>query len=430
MKEYELVLGLEIHMHLKLDSKMFCFCDANIYGKEPNTHVCPVCLGLPGALPIPNKKAIEYTQLLGLALNCSLNKVSKFDRKNYFYPDLPKGYQISQYDLPFCYDGFLELKNKRIRIKRVHLEEDTGKSLHEGRETLLDFNKSGMALVEIVTEPDFHDIHEAVEFSKMIQKIVRTLGVSDCDMEKGQMRIEANISVREKGLSELPNYRVEVKNINSFKFLEKAVNYEFERQSKILEKGETVVQENRGFDDKKGITISQRQKEEESEYRYFPEPDIPPFEFSEEYVDELKGKIPELPNKKIERYINDLGLSESSAEILTETPEISLKFEEVAKVTNAKDASNILVNKLEFREKSVSEIIDYIKKTNSKEFLNETETLKIVEGILEENEKAVEDFKKGNENSVMFLLGACMKKGQGKIDAQKTKALIISILKS
>lgn len=430
MKELELVIGLEIHMHLKLNSKVFCFCSADIYGKEPNTHVCPVCLGLPGALPIPNKKAIEYTQLLGLALNCNLNKVSKFDRKNYFYPDLPKGYQISQYDLPFCYDGFLEVGNKNFRIKRVHLEEDTGKSLHELNKTLLDFNKSGIALVEIVTEPDFHSAKEAVDFSKMIQKIARTLVISDCNMEKGQLRLEANISVREKGLSALPNYRVEVKNINSFRFLEKAIDFEFERQSKILEKGESVIQENRGFDDRKGITISQRQKEEESEYRYFPEPDIPPFEFSDEYIKELKDKIPELPFQKMRRYVLDFGLSEGFAEILTETPEISGKFETIAEKTNAKQTANILVNKPELREKSIDEIIEYINKNNSKELFSESQTLKLIKEVLEENEKAVDDFKKGKESSIMFLLGACMKKSLGRIDAEKTKALIISILKS
>src|SRR3989344_6138652 len=274
MTEYKLVLGLEVHIHLKTETKMFCACDSNIYEAEPNTHVCPVCLGLPGALPVPNFEAIKKTQVLGLALDSILNKESRFDRKHYFYPDLPKGFQISQYKQPLCEGGEIELDSgNKVSLERIHLEEDTAKSFHENGRTLIDFNKSGMPLVEIVTKPVFKTVGESVEFCKKIQDIIRYLEIGDADMEKGQMRLEANISIRTEEMEKkgiLPEYKVEIKNINSFRFMEKAVRAEIQRQKDLWDKGTMPVQANRGYDEDSGVTVSQREKEEAHDYRYFP----------------------------------------------------------------------------------------------------------------------------------------------------------------
>ena len=361
-KKYTPIIGLEVHVELKTKSKMFCSCSADYFGAKPNTHTCPVCLGLPGALPVPNKTAIEWCIMIAQALNCTISTFSKFDRKNYFYPDLPKGYQISQYDLPFGMKGNMTLSNgKTIGITRVHMEEDTGKLTHQTlngeKVSLVDFNRSSVPLVEIVTEPDFNDAAEVKEYLQNLQQIVRYLEVSNADMEKGDMRLEPNISLISSSefvfptpKEKLPNYKVEVKNINSFRFVEKAIAYELKRQEEILEKGETPLQETRGWNETKGVTFSQRVKEEANDYRYFPEPDIPPILFSKEQISSLSEKVPELPAKKRERFVTTYGLTSYDAEIVTRDRNTANFFEEAIKEgadknITPKQIANTIINK-------------------------------------------------------------------------------------
>lgn len=443
-------IGFEVHIELKTKSKMFCSCSADYFGKEPNTRVCPVCLGLPGALPVPNKKAIEWTILLGLALNCKINLKSKFDRKNYFYPDLPKGYQISQYDEPFCYDGNLT----GIRIERVHLEEDTGKLTHgvtdEGNVTLIDFNRSGVPLIEIVTKPDFHDISKVKEYLKELQRIVRYLGISDADMEKGTMRCEPSISLSREA-NKLANYRVEVKNINSFKFAERAIEYEIKRQSEMLDKNINPEQETRGYDENKEITILQRSKENAEDYRYFPEPDIPPFVFEQEFVENIKKQLPELPEEKRMRYMKKYGLNQSETIILTDSREIAEKYEailanmvqyyptltktnkaeeipgKIAKlIVNKKIDINLLVTGQCPVTTMVSTIISMLTPVQSSVSNDEIE--KIIKSALLSNEKAVSDYRAGKVQVLGFLTGVCMKELKGKCDVKKVQEIIKKII--
>lgn len=414
---YELVLGLEVHMHVKTLKKMFCYCDANIYNQEPNTHVCPVCLGLPGAMPIANFEAIQKTQLLGLALGSALCEKSNFDRKHYFYPDLPKGYQISQYKNPLCEGGQLLLDSgKTVDLERIHLEEDTAKSFHSGGSTLIDFNKSGMPLIEIVTKPCFSSVEDAVDFCKKIQDIVRLLQISDADMEKGQLRLEANISVRDLATTAegiLPDYKVEVKNINSFKFMERAVKYEYARQIEVYETGEIPVQENRGWDEKKQKTITQREKEEAHDYRYFPEPDLPPMVFTKAYLDDLKAKLPELPHEKKLRYISTHKLNIASATWLTSGDGLtsSTLFEEVvSQGTEAQRVANLIINKKAFQTMSSDEFIKALEQENSFAEVGTQKLKETIQQVLQENPATVADYKKGKEASLQFLLGQVAKK--------------------
>ncbi|MBI5620039.1 Asp-tRNA(Asn)/Glu-tRNA(Gln) amidotransferase subunit GatB [Candidatus Gottesmanbacteria bacterium] len=456
--KYEPIIGLEVHVELATMSKMFCGCPADHFGKKPNTQTCPVCLGLPGALPVPNKKAVEWTVLLGLALHCSINEVSKFDRKHYFYPDLPKGYQISQYDMPLAKDGKLKLKaqssklkmeEKIVRIRRVHLEEDTGKLMHEtvnGEQvTLIDFNRSGVPLVEIVTEPDFRTVEDVDIFLKKLQQIIRYLGISGADMEKGSMRLEPSISIqRQKELrsqpdlyksgEELPAYRVELKNINSFRFVRKALEYEIERQTEMLARGEKPIQQTRGWNEGKGATVAQREKEEAHDYRYFPEPDIPPMRFAQIQSSKLKAQIPELPDEKKQRFMTAYGLNEYDADMITETREKAEFFEECVKVARAletgdkrqeitpKTIANWLINRnINIDEVLPAQLIERIIKATQVASVSDEELEKVIKQVLADNQKAVLDYKNGKEQALMFLVGQAMKASKGKVSAETLK---------
>ncbi len=473
MSKYEPVIGLEVHVQVKTESKMFCRCSARYFNEAPNSHVCPVCLGLPGALPVPNKLAIDKCIKLALALGCGINHESKFDRKNYFYPDLPKGYQISQYDQPIGHDGFLEFDLKddsvRIRIRRVHMEEDTGKSLHNESETLLDFNKSGVPLAEIVTEPDFQNVAEVLAYAKRLRQIVRYLDISNADMEKGQMRFELNISIRPEGTTKLPDYKVEVKNISSISVLEKVINSEISRQGKILDEGKTPIQETRGLKDMSGETLSQRVKEEAEDYRYFPEPDIPPLLFDEKYIAEIKKEIGELPQEKKLRYQQDFGLDPLTTETIITSSHKAVWFEAAVKGLSDKKLiaevarwfigdlySHIKSNRIKLSEikvkpeqlKSLVEML-YTKKlsgTLAKQVLaemfasgsdpesiakeqglevvrNEADLLNIISQVVANNAKVVGDVTK-NPNAIKFLVGQVMRETKGRADPVLTEKLL------
>lgn len=440
MKNYIPIIGLETHVELATKSKMFCGCSADYFGQEPNTHTCPVCLGLPGALPVPNKQAIEWCIKIALALNCEISLFSKFDRKNYFYPDLPKGYQISQYDLPFGYKGYMELSTgRKVGITRVHMEEDTGKLTHQtvdgANVSLIDFNRSSVPLVEIVTEPDFHDSSEVKEYLQKLQQIVRYLGVSNADMEKGDMRLEPNISVsefsqQESEISKLPPYKVEVKNINSFRFVEKAIEFEVKRHIEILEKGDLPLQETRGWNEAKNITVSQRVKEEANDYRYFPEPDLPPFRFEKSYIEKLKSELPELPDAKRQRFTQEYNLSDYDAEILSRERKMADYFEEAVTVgkehdVTPKKVANFIINVKPDLEKLLpAQLIQRIVEENKVEDVDPEALDAIIREVLAEQEKAVTDFKNGKESVIMFLLGQTMRKLGKKVDTQMVLAKI------
>ncbi|KKT76384.1 MAG: Aspartyl/glutamyl-tRNA(Asn/Gln) amidotransferase subunit B [Parcubacteria group bacterium GW2011_GWF2_44_7] len=484
--KYEPIIGMEVHAELKTQSKMFCSC-LNGLGleKEPNVNICPVCTGQPGTLPVINEEAVKKVVKTALALNCEIPDFSKFDRKNYFYPDLPKGYQISQYDKPLSINGYLDIGGKRVRITRIHLEEDTGKLTHPAGEpySLVDLNRAGVPLMELVTEPDIRSGVEARQFCQELQLILRYLEASDADMEKGQMRCEVNISLREVGADKFGT-KVEIKNLNSFRVVERAIDYEIKRQSEALANGEKIIQETRGWDDIKGMTYSQRTKEEAHDYRYFPEPDLPPLDGMVEFSKKILSEIPELPAAKRKRFKEEYGLPLNDAEILINNKSLADYFENVVSEILAwssqaepvieskkaiKLAANYLITEVP-RIAKAAQILDYelkdritpenfaefnkmlvqgvlsstgaqstlkimfasgadpshiIKENDLAQVSDEEELNKIIGETLVQNAKAVGEYKDGKQNALMFLVGKVMAASKGKANPQ----LVMEIIK-
>lgn len=439
---YELVCGMEVHAELKTASKMFCGCKNDpFHAAKPNLHTCPVCLGMPGALPVANKKAIEWTVKLGLALGCKINMFSKFDRKHYFYPDLPKGYQISQYDLPFCVDGKIETSEGTVRIRRIHLEEDTGKLLHKNINnkdvSLIDYNRSSVPLIEIVTEPDIKTATQAKEYSKKLRQILRFLDIADCDMEQGGMRLEANVSVREMSETDLPHYKIELKNINSFKFLESAISYEIERQSEALSNGEVLPQETRGWNPNENKSFVQRTKESAEDYRYFPDPDLPPIRFSEEQIKAIRTSLPQLPEEIINNWANNYKVEPRFGESLAESAALAEASEVLFAATTKENidanklAGAIHNKKIIFSEKSsISETLKAFSALYATESVDTSELETVVKKIISENPDAVEKYKNGQKQVVGFFMGQIMRQLKVKADPQQvTLALEAALLK-
>lgn len=443
---YQTIVGLEIHVELATTTKMFCRCAVPSLSDKPNTRTCPICLGLPGALPYTNSKAIEDCIKIGLALNCTINKDSFFERKNYFYPDLAKGFQTSQYLHPFGEKGYLDIQvngtTKRIGITRVHMEEDTGKLTHatvDGKEvSLIDFNRSSVPLVEIVTEPDIRSGEEAKIFLTELQKIIRYLGVSTADMEKGQMRLEPNISLAPVGWKMddgLPKYKVEVKNINSFRFVEKAIGFEEIRQAQLLDNNEVPTQETRGWNEFKNKTVSQRSKEEAHDYRYFPEPDIPPISFTQEQIENIKKQIPELPSQKQERFVTEYNLKPYDAEILTRDKSLAEYFEiavsDGKKVeVSGKAIANYIINKNpDIENLEPAGLVKQIKEQTTVVKLDIQTLTSTIEKVLEENPQAVADFKSGKEQIIGFLIGKTRQACPEAKDTEQIREKLLEMLK-
>jgi len=464
--DYQTVIGLEVHTQLFTQSKIFCGCSTG-FGAVPNSQTCPVCLGLPGALPVLNKKAFSFAVKVALALNCRISNFIKFDRKNYFYPDLPKNFQISQYDRPLSSDGYLDVDGKRIRITRVHLEEDAGKLIHaeSGNYSLVDFNRSGMPLLEIVTEPEIDSPLLAYQYLIELKQILEYLKVSDCNMEEGSLRCDANLSLSLKK-GEL-GVKTEVKNMNSFKGVQKALEYEVERQRDILDKGGTVAQETRLWDADKAVTLSMRSKEEAHDYRYFPEPDLVPFIIDAQEIEELKDSLPELPQQKKRRFAENYSLPEYDIEILTSDEEIADYFEKCMKLYNKpKPVSNWIMGEvlgqLKLRKTGLGELglepenlVDLLRliedgkisgKLAKEVFLEMVETGKppskiveekgltqisdegelagLIDEIIRKNENAVNDYRKGKQEAIKFLVGQLMARTKGKANPAKANELL------
>ncbi len=473
--KYEAVIGLEVHTELRTATKIFCSCKTS-FGADPNTNVCPVCLGLPGVLPVLNRHVLEFAVRTGLALNCEIARYSKFDRKNYYYPDLPKNFQTSQYDLPICGPGYLDVevdgKTSRIRITRAHMEEDAGKLVHHGTSitdsdySLVDYNRTGTPLLEIVSEPDMRTAKEAVAYMEKLRAILQYCEVSDCKMEEGSLRCDANISVRPVGQKELGT-KTEIKNINSFRGVERAIEYEARRQVEVLEEGGKVVQETRTWDEKEGVTKSMRKKEEANDYRYFPEPDLVPFTVSEEYIENIRKTLPELPDARKTRYMENYGLDAYNADYLTNDKDRADYFEAmVAAGADPKEAANWLMGDFakqmaqsDVDMKSVpvaaaqmAELLKLIAagtisgKIAKQVFPEMWETGKPAAAIVEEkglvqisdtgaleelaakviaaNPQSVEDFKAGKKKAVGFLMGQIMKETKGQANPQVVNGIL------
>ncbi len=469
--KYQTVIGLEVHLQLKTKTKAFCGCAID-FGKTPNSGVCPVCLGFPGTLPVYNKEALGFAIKVALAFSCQIQEHTKFDRKNYFYPDLPKNYQISQFDLPLSRNGYLDIlsenKNKRIGITRIHLEEDAGKLIHEVNSSLVDFNRAGVPLLEIVSDPDLNSPQEAFDYLTSLKNIIEYLDVSDCDMEKGSLRCDANISLRIDGAKEL-GVKAELKNMNSFKGVKDALTFEVNRQAELLEAGQTMTQETRLWDADKGITVSMRSKEGAKDYRYFPDPDLTVFIIDQLMVSQIKAQFPELPQEKMRRFMQDFGLSEYDAKILVSSKKDAQFAEECIHKYPQKDKKN-MVNwligpllseannrKLSLHELNVdkdelisligfvenesishlsaklvlNQMIDsqktasaIIEENNMLQISDTAELEQIITSVIQENEKSVSSFKAGKTNALMFLVGQVMKKSAGKANPKVVGELI------
>ena len=475
--KYEPIIGLEIHAELQTNSKMFCSCSADYSNApKPNTFICPVCTGLPGAMPVLNKRAIEQAILVGLSLNCSINEFNTFARKNYFYPDLPKGYQISQYDLPIASKGWLDILDDtdsplHVVVRRVHLEEDTAKLSHEKNYALVDFNRAGVPLLEIVSEPDMRSVEAALSYATKIRAILRYLGVNSGDMEKGVLRFEANVSVRPSGSSELRT-RTEIKNLNSFRALTRASAYEIERQIKVYENGGEVVQETLGWDEARGVTVSQRGKEDAHDYRYFPEPDLPPLQLDRAWIDSIKNGLPELPDAKTARFILDFKLTPSEAQLLTSEQTLANYFESIVAKSKSPaknihswiagefmrymNDSGLALEEINLPAEKFAQLIDMvtdktISGNSGKIVLNEMlknggdpqEIVKdknlaqvsdtgfiqeAIEKVLSDNPKEVEQFLAGKETIVQWLMGQVARATKGKADPNVAKELLVKAL--
>jgi aspartyl-tRNA(Asn)/glutamyl-tRNA(Gln) amidotransferase subunit B len=473
--KYEPVIGLEVHVQLLTESKIFCSCSAR-FGAPPNTNVCPVCLGMPGSLPVLNKKAVEYAVLAAMALNCRINETSIFARKNYFYPDLPKGYQISQYDKPVAEHGFIEIKiggaKKKIGITRLHMEEDAGKSLHEGfpeaaEKTAIDLNRTGTPLIEIVSEPDIASPDEAYEYLTLLKEIVLYTGVSDCNMEEGSLRADANISVRPRGQKEFGT-KTEIKNVNSFRFIREALEYEIDRQIDVIESGGRITQETRLYNANEGKTYGMRSKEQAHDYRYFPEPDLLPLVVDEKWRNEIAKQLPELPEARRARMVTDYGITEYDATVLTFPKELADQFESAAKAAkNPKRVANLVQGELMGRLKAknleigqspismqgVAASADLVESgaisskmlkdlydlsfERDKDFLvvyeeegrpvqsSDISALeKIIDELIAANPKQVEQYRAGKKTVIGFFVGQVMKASKGQANPQVVNQLL------
>ena len=475
VEDYELIVGLEVHAELSTKTKIFCSCGAE-FGAEPNTHICPVCMALPGALPVLNEKVVEYAVKAGLATNCEIEKNSKNDRKNYFYPDLPKSYQISQFDKPLCNHGYIEIEDdngnpKKIRILRIHIEEDAGKLNHNefGAGTLVDLNRAGVPLIEIVSEPDFRSTGEVDRYLKKLKSILQYIDVSDCKMQEGSFRADVNVSVHKKG--EPFGTRTEMKNINSFKSITRLIDYEKERQIYELEHGNTIEQETRRWDDLEGRTFSMRNKEDSQDYRYFPEPDLVAIKLSDEYIENIRKELPEMPESRKERYMNKYGISEKDSNSITASKYLSDFFEKAGEIANDyksvcnwlnSDVARILNEKemepeeIPFTAEELAEMVTLInkgtistsigKKVLDELFENPKSPSKIIEEkgwvqisdksaikevvlkVLAENAQSVADYKAGKDRALGFLVGQAMKQTKGKANPKMLNEMFLSEL--
>ncbi len=469
---YETVIGLEVHLQLSTRTKIFCGC-ANVFGRDPNTQTCPVCLGLPGTLPVLNKMALEYALKIAMALDCRINPLIKFDRKNYYYPDLPKGYQISQFDKPVAYDGHLWMttadgQTRKINIKRAHLEEDAGKLVHDERNnsSLVDYNRTGTPLMEIVSEPELRSPQEAYDYLQALKLTLEYLRVSDCDMEKGSLRCDANVSIRGAGVKTFGT-KTELKNMNSFKAVRAALEFEEKRQRGVVSSGGRIIQETRLWSEEKGTTVTMRSKEEAHDYRYFPEPDLVPFEMDEALVEEVRRSIPELPRQKFERFVGEYGLSEYDARIIVSDPHIAHFFEACAKLyADTKKISNWLngpllqelngrklaLQDVKIKPEDLTAIIrkvdeNVLSNLSAKEALKQvldtgkdaaaviqdgglsqvsdsSALERIVDELIREHQNVVVQILEGKASAIGFLVGQAMRKSQGKANPKMIGEII------